>query len=1082
VGDLAAGGGAQATGRPDDQPLGRRLMPWYLSWTGALAVAGLMWTQARSELWLIMAITILAAILGGPLINRPAHRAAWLLLAGAVTLLMAAGTVAYALSEASRSSPESTAADIVDLVSYPLAAAALLMMVMRRSSLFAVLVSAVDALIVLTCLLLLAWMLLIVPLVGTAVPSTTDRAMAVAFAFGDVLLLVVAGRLLLPKPRSRPAAAWLLTAGALGLLCSDVIYCLVELHGIKNFQMPAAMSAGGLLWLLGAGAWGAAALSPTMTHVDRRGAPNASATLGAAPTRATAVVARSLLFILLALVGPVILVGHQINGVHEYGPLLGVLSGLIAVLLAARLSLVLLDLRRQLRVEQSLREVSGVMVGAAETGQILTAAHRAATATVQTGGRRPPQVVACAVVADRLRTATGDGAADAVGARSETSAADTGAAEWIAAQFGQAPHVVVTPPGVPARSAGFALGVGGDQDSLADRLGQLEILASQALLAVNRLELTREIAQRDGEAYFRALAENTSDVILIIGRGERVRYATPSAAGVLGVRDPTGVSLADLVGEHNARWVAERPALPEGPTQPVHTTTWSLRRRGRGKQDFEVACADLRAEPAVGGLVLTLRDVTAQRQLEHELRYHAYYDTVTGLGNRLQFARRVELAMSRSRYGAAPATVLLLDIDDFKELNDVRGREVGDLILVAVAGRLANVAGDGDVGRLSGDTFGVLAENPAAADPEAAGDALVRRLLDEVSRPFELPVGVVSITASAGIASTRGHTLADEVIRSAKLALEAAQARGRRAWRRYEPAMLEAKVEHAALREDLESSLAEGRFVLHYQPVVDLGDGTVSCFEALVRWQHPERGLMAPDRFIPVAEKTGLIVPLGRWILHQAARDAARLRAAGGRSGRVQVAVNVSAHQFAVPGLTDEVAAALAEAGIPARSLVVELTESALVHRKDRAVRDLHALKRLGVKLAIDDFGTGYSSLSYLQDFPFDGLKIDKSFVDDITVSPRRAALIHGIVRIADTLGLYVVGEGVESQEQHRMLADAGCRFGQGYLYSRPIPVEAAVRLLASGGSGFGSDPAHDCDPAAGHAPDPEHSPDLGRG
>ena len=1077
MGDLAAGGGAQAAGRPDDRPLGRRLMPWYLSWTGALAVAGLLWTQARSELWLVMAITILAAILGGPLINRPAHRAAWLLLAGAVTLLMAAGTVAYALSQASRASPQSTAADIVDLVAYPLAAAALLMMVMRRSSLFAVLVSAVDALIVLTCLLLLAWMLLIVPLVGSAVPSTTDRAMAVAFAFGDVLLLVVAGRLLLPRPRSRPAAAWLLTAGAMGLLCSDVIYCLVELHGIKNLQMQAAMSAGGLLWLLGAGAWGAAALSPTMTHVDRRGAPNASATLGAAPTKATAVVARSLLFILLALVGPVILVGHQIKGVHDYGPLLGVLSGLIAVLLAARLSLVLLDLRRQLRVEQSLREVSGVMVGAAETGQILTAAHRAATATVQAGARRPPQVVACAVVADRLRTATGDGAADALG-----SLSDTTAAEWIAAQFGQAPHVVVTPPGVPARAAGFALGVGGDQDSVADRLGQLEILASQALLAVNRLELTREIAQRDGEAYFRALAENTSDVILIIGRGERVRYATPSAAGVLGVRDPTGVGLIDLVGEHNARWVAERLALPEDPVRPVHTTTWSLRRRGRGKQDFEVACADLRAEAAVGGLVLTLRDVTAQRQLEHELRYHAYYDTVTGLGNRLQFARRVELAMSRSRYGAAPATVLLLDIDDFKELNDVRGREVGDLILVAVAGRLAAVAGDGDVGRLSGDTFGVLAENPAAADPEAAGDALVRRLLDEVSRPFELPVGVVSLTASAGIASTRGHTLAEEVIRSAKLALEVAQTGGRRAWRRYEPTMLEAKVEHAALREDLESSLAEGRFVLHYQPVVDLADGTVSCFEALVRWQHPERGLMAPDRFVPVAEKTGLIVPLGRWILHQAARDAARLRAAGGRPGRVQVAVNVSAHQFAVPGLTDEVAGALAEAGIPARALVVELTESALVHRKDRAVRDLHALKRLGVKLAIDDFGTGYSSLSYLQDFPFDGLKIDKSFVDDIAVSPRRAALIHGIVRIADTLGLYVVGEGVESQEQHRMLADAGCRFGQGYLYSRPIPVEAAVRLLASGGSGFGAEAACGSDSAAVPDPDPEHSPELGRG
>ncbi|HEV2638851.1 MAG TPA: EAL domain-containing protein [Actinocrinis sp.] len=1050
---MAAGGGAKIADIRGAPALGRRIMPWYLSGVAFLAILGSAWQSARAELWLALSVTVLGAAVAGPLVNRPAQRAAWLLLAGALALLMIGGGIAVAVDGKGALIAAPSAADVVELLAYPLAASGLLMLVMRRSSALAVMVSAVDALIVLSCLTLLTWLLLIVPLVGPSVPSTAYRAISVAFAFGDVLLLVVSARLLWPGPRSRPGAAWLLAVGALGMLCADVLYSLIELDCINGPPRIGTESAGSLIWLLGACAWGAAALSPAMEQVDRRGrhtsasaSASAPSPLGRSQVKVTAVIARSALFVMLALIGPLIALRRGANGVHDYDVLIAILSGVIAVLLAARLGLLLLDLRLQLRVEQNLREVSGIMVGTAEIRQILAAVYQATA--LQTGNRRP-KIVACAVVADHLRTVTAESVDHAT-----DKVPGTAAAEWVRAQFGTEPYVAVAPPGIPAESAGFVVGVSGDEDSLADRIGQLEILASQALLAVNRLVLTRQIAQRSGEEYFRALAENTSDVILIVGPGERVRYATPSAVTVLGVRNPTEVSLAELIGPQNAEWVAERLGRPEEPTHTVNTTTWSLRQSGRGKQALEVACADLRAEPAVGGLVLTLRDVTAQRQLEHELRYHAYYDTVTGLGNRLQFARRVELAMSRSRYGGAPATVLLLDIDDFKELNDVRGREVGDLILVAVAGRLAKVVGDGDVGRLGSDAFGVLAGPGGYGGPsgEADADALARRLVEEISRPFDLPVGVVSISVSVGVASTRGHTRADEVIRSAKLALEAAQADGRRAWRRYEAAMLEEKVEHAALREDLETALHENGFVLHYQPVIDLADGSISSFEALVRWRHPKRGLLAPDRFIPLAEKTGLILPLGRWILQQSARDLARLREASGKqSSQVRVAVNVSARQFAVPGLIDQVAAALDAAGVEPDALVVELTESALVSRKDRAVQDLHALKGLGVKLAIDDFGTGYSSLSYLQDFPFDGLKIDKSFVDDIAISNRRAELIRGIIRIADTLGLYVVGEGVETQVQHRMLTDAGCRFGQGFLYSRPVPVDTAIALLGEG-------------------------------
>jgi diguanylate cyclase (GGDEF)-like protein len=395
--------------------------------------------------------------------------------------------------------------------------------------------------------------------------------------------------------------------------------------------------------------------------------------------------------------------------------------------------------------------------------------------------------------------------------------------------------------------------------------------------------------------------------------------------------------------------------------------------------------------------------------------------------------------------------VVQFDLDGFRELNEVYGREFGDLVLITVGGRLSQEYGVTEAARFDSDSFAALVE-AGDGSPEACR-AAAERLARVIARPFELPTGRVTVTACAGVASTIEEQRPEDVIRDARLALETAKAVGRDERRVYDPAMLRARLEHAELHRDLQSAVARGELVLRYQPVVELATGLISAFEALVRWPHPHRGVITPEKFIPLAEETGLIVPLGRWIIRQAALDTAALRAQPGGE-RLRVAVNVSARQFSVPGLIADLDAGLEEAGIEAEALIVEITESALMLRAEEGgAASLDALKDLGVGLAIDDFGTGYSSLSYLHDLPFDGLKIDKSFVDEITGSERRMDLVRGIIDIASVLGLYVVAEGLEQQEQRELLAAAGCRYGQGYLFAEPVRLDEALALLHAHGA-----------------------------
>ncbi|MEV7023802.1 EAL domain-containing protein, partial [Kitasatospora sp. NPDC093558] len=618
-----------------------------------------------------------------------------------------------------------------------------------------------------------------------------------------------------------------------------------------------------------------------------------------------------------------------------------------------------------------------------------------------------------------------------------------------------------------------ALIVTGTEQELTSLWGSLEILAAQAALAVERVMLSREINRRNSELYFRTLVQNASDVILILDANDGIRYASSSAERVLGYPDLAGTQLTDLVPPEDSRAVGKAlarmrgpAALPGAPEQTgerprdgrrdqhrdQHREHWRLLRTDRSPIEAEVRHTDLRTDPTVGGLVLTLRDVTEQRRMERELTHRAFHDSLTGLANRVLFLDRVGHALSRGERSGAVTGVLFIDLDDFKVVNDTQGHAVGDELLVAVSLRVSTALRSSDTAaRLGGDEFAVLVEDVLLPDDV---DAIAEGVLSVFAEPFKLSAGSVRVTASIGVATTEDSVDAAELLTHADLALYSAKAAGRRQSCHYQPAFQAGLVERHELNENLDTAIAESAFKLYYQPIVDLRTGDLVSFEALVRWPHDRRGMVLPDEFIALAEESGQIVPLGAWVLERAAQEAALwqtassdARAAAGRPP-LRVNVNVSARQFRDPGFVGVVRGAVAASGIDPRTLVLELTESVLMRRDERVHDDMQTLSGLGVGIAIDDFGTGYSSLSYLREFPISILKIDKSFIDGLGSSQQQYALVEGIARIADTLGVQVIAEGIEHAEQRDLLAAMGCPLGQGYLFAHPLTPEQARALV----------------------------------
>lgn len=573
------------------------------------------------------------------------------------------------------------------------------------------------------------------------------------------------------------------------------------------------------------------------------------------------------------------------------------------------------------------------------------------------------------------------------------------------------------------------------------------VLARQMAASYDNARLLRRVDAgmlelRRHEQRFRSMVQQAADIIVITAPDGGIDYASPALRMLVGPPGGTpGARVRDFVHpedmpvvSHHANAVAAVPGSAATFRARVSDASGSWRW-------LEVISTNLLADPSVRGIISNARDITDMLHYQEKLAHQATHDELTSLPNRALLLDRVRSALADP---AARAGVALVDLDDFKEINDRLGHDVGDALLVAVGELLSRCVGPDDtVARLGGDEFGVVL---AGASPEDA-----TTVLDEIMSALETPIVAAGydllVQASIGLANGAPGGDPTELLRRADVALYAAKEQGKGRQATFDFGMDQRSIQHAEIGAELRQALDAGdQLYLLYQPIVGLPEGRVSGVEALVRWRHPERGIVSPVDFIPLAERTGLIIPLGRWILREACGQAARW-ADDPRTARLTVSVNVSARQLRDPGFPGDLKAALAETGLDPMRLTVEVTETA-VFDSDVAVETLRTVHALGVRVALDDFGTGHSSLGLLRSCPVDILKVDKSFVDGVTGTAEQAAIAISLIQITSTMRLAAVAEGVETAEQAVTLHRLGYRFAQGFHFARPLPSEEIADLL----------------------------------
>lgn len=555
---------------------------------------------------------------------------------------------------------------------------------------------------------------------------------------------------------------------------------------------------------------------------------------------------------------------------------------------------------------------------------------------------------------------------------------------------------------------------------------------------------------RAAETKYRALVENLSAVVYTcaLDRSDTWSYVSPRIADLLGFTPEEWLSGSDMWSRQVHPDDRDRVARATRNGAASLETEYRIRTRA-GKtiwvRDEAVVVPSGAGRPPFVQGVLT--DITRRKELESQLHHQTFHDTLTGLANRALFLDRVDHAIARRNRSHTPITVLLLDLDDFKSVNESLGHAAGDALLVEVASRLRHCLRPGDtIARIGGDEFSVLLED---VDVDG-GRAVAERIMQTLVQPMTLGAREVATKVSVGIAEAGLGERSDELLRQADVAMYAAKAAGRACYRTFDPEVHAAALDRHALKADLQHAADRGELVVHYQPIVELANGRVTSLEALVRWQHPERGLLPPDSFIGIAEETGAIVPLGRWVLGEACRQTKEWQDELPAEQPISVSVNLSPRQVRDPALVEDVDGALAESGLAPERLVVEITENVLLESTDGVAETLDALKARGVRIAIDDFGTGYSNLGYLRDLPIDILKISKPFVDGVGKDdPEGSALARSIIKLGDNLNLTTVAEGIEMEGQLTDLQRLGCHSGQGFLLARPVEPPGVVRAMS---------------------------------
>ena len=544
------------------------------------------------------------------------------------------------------------------------------------------------------------------------------------------------------------------------------------------------------------------------------------------------------------------------------------------------------------------------------------------------------------------------------------------------------------------------------------------------------------------EARYASLIRNASDVILIADINGRLRFVSPAAERIFSMPPELLVKsnllklCADTDRDRLAAFLNEVAASRGKSVGPIEVLVGS----GFTRVTLECVGSNLLDDPAVGGLAINLRDISERKALEEQLRHHALHDPLTLLANRTLFGNRVQHALALARRANQQVAVLFLDLDNFKNVNDSLGHNAGDRLLQTAAKRLAMSTRAADtVARLGGDEFAILLEGiNDSADVEQIATAII----ESFKKPLPLDGNDVYIEFSIGIAFSQAEDDTEQLLRNADIAMYGAKTAGKGRHMVFQTRMQEQLRERLRLSEDIERALERNEFFLEFQPVIDLKTRELLGVEALARWQHPEQGLIMPAKFIQAAEESGQIIELGKWVLTEACRRVCGWRDAIASGSSLRVAVNISGRHLQHADLLTDVRHALEDSGLEPENLVIELTESTIMHNTEVNLEKFRALKQLGVRLAIDDFGTGYSSLSYLHRFPIDILKIDRSFVSRLTESGDGPALARAVVMLGATLGLETIAEGIEQEHEVAELVELGCVAGQGFLFAASTSLE----------------------------------------
>lgn len=557
----------------------------------------------------------------------------------------------------------------------------------------------------------------------------------------------------------------------------------------------------------------------------------------------------------------------------------------------------------------------------------------------------------------------------------------------------------------------------------------------------------------ESEMRFRSVIESATDAIVLTDSEGRIISWNPGAEKIFGYvpSEIHGRPISVLFTREYSDIHTTNPdvnALASAGLLKPGTSAVEIRgvKRSGGEVPLEISVSSWTTPDGTyySGII---RDVTERKALEDQLTHQALHDPLTSLPNRVLFKNRVEHALSRAKRRHAEIAVLFLDLDNFKSVNDTLGHSTGDAVLMAVAERLQCCLRSSDTAsRLGGDEFAVLVEDVAETEH---GGTVAQRILDVLRKPVDINGRAVFIGVSIGIAASSSAAMTTAMLlRNADVAMYIAKSQGKNQFVTFESEMHHALIKRSEIETDLRAALSNCEFEMAYQPILELGSDKIKAMEALLRWNHPRGLAIGPDEFIPIAEATGLMEPLGRWILEQSCAQAAHWNREFERLGPLSIAINLSSRQFLDDGLLGAVKLALKSSGLDPHNLILEITEGTMLTDTNKTLSKLRQLRDLGVRLAIDDFGTGYSSLSYLHKFPIDILKIDKSFIDKINNGREGAAMARAIISMSDTLHLETIAEGIEHPEQITALRDLGCEMGQGYHFARPLAANKMSSFL----------------------------------